>query len=121
MRANSPIIHSHPRLFKSNSNSNITHIHILCPYKFCNCFCTICNSYSVCSCICHSNNQKSKVKSLSLSKDINHSEKASLSNEVNNIYQKTRKYLHCNYESSLSQSNDIKNASNLNLDQLTKK
>jgi len=121
MRANSPIIHSHPRLFKSNSNSNITHIHILCPYKFCNCFCTICNSYSVCSCICHSNNQKSKVNSLSLSKDINHSEKANLSNEANNIYQKTRKYLHCNYESSLSQSNDIKNASNLNLDQLTKK
>lgn len=115
MKTNSSTISIHSKLCKSKSNANISHIHILCPYKFCNCFCTQCNTCSVCSCVCHSSNKKTKVNTLSLSKDNNNSEKTILSNFSSNIYQRTKKYLHCNCENSLSQNNDI------NHDRLTKK
>ena len=116
MLSNSPIL---PSQSKSNSN----HIHILCPYKFCTCFCTLCNSsISVCSCICHSDNQKTKVNNLSIGKENNniHHNKTILSNYSTNMYQKTKKYLHYG-DSSLSQSNDLKRDISSNDEYSTKK
>ena len=123
MRNSSALITNHSRLFKSSSHSNISHVHILCPYKFCSCFCTICNSYSLCSCICHSknHNHKQKLNSLSLSKDDYNSEKTILSTLSTNIFQKTKKFILGNAESSLSHSNDVKNHGNSNQEILTKK
>ena len=123
MRNSSALITNHSRLFKSSSHSNISHVHILCPFKFCSCFCTICNSYSLCSCICHSknHNHKQKLNSLSLSKDDYNSEKTILSTLSTNIFQKTKKFILGNAESSLSHSNDVKNHGNSNQEILTKK
>ena len=121
MRTNSALLTTHSRLYKSNSHSNISHVHILCPYKYCSCFCTICTSYSICSCICHSKNQKQKFTSLSLSKDDYNSERTILSTLSTNIFQKTKRFIQGNCESSLSHSNDVKNNGNSSQENLSKK
>lgn len=51
----------------------------------------------------------------------NNQEKTILSNYSTNIYQRTKKYLNFNGESSLSQSNDIKKDLSSNHEILTKK
>ena len=102
MSSESTLLHS-SRLTKSNS-SNFNHIHILCPYKFCTCFCTICNSYSICSCICHSNKPKTQLSSLSLEPNYTNSEKTFLSDFSNNLYQKTKKFINFNDNSSSNQT-----------------
>ena len=119
MRPNSLLLPSHSKLTKSNSN--FTHIHILCPYKFCTCFCTVCNSsFSVCTCICHSKHQKTRVNNLSIGRDShNISDNIILSNYSTNIYQKTKKYLQYNNEISLNK--DLKHDLSSNQDHLTKK
>ena len=121
MRANSALISNHSRLFKSNSHSNITHVHIVCPYKFCSCLCSICNSLSICSCICHSKNHKQKLNSLSLSKEDYNTDRTLLSSLSTNIFQKTKKFILGNCESSLSHSNDLKNKECSSQENLTKK
>ena len=49
MNSNSGILLSH----HSYHYSNIDHVHILCPYNFCSCTCSICNYCYACSCACH--------------------------------------------------------------------
>ena len=56
-----------------------------------------------------------------MSKENNTKDKTILSNYSNNIYQKTKKYLHYNFDSSLSQSNDIKKDLSSNHEIITKK
>ena len=121
MRHNSLLISSRSRLTKSNSN--FTHLHILCPYKFCTCFCTMCNSsFSVCSCICHSKHQKTRVNSLSIGRDSNNiSDNIILSNYSTNIIQKTKQYLQFKNGISSNINEDSNNDISSNQNNLNKK
>ena len=45
--------------------NNISHIHIICPFKFCSCICSICNYICGCPCKCHAIKNKTTSKNIS--------------------------------------------------------
>ena len=59
--------------------NNFSHIHIICPFKFCSCICSICNYICGCPCKCHT------IKNKTTSKDI--SPRIPLSNYSGTIYE----------------------------------
>ena len=44
---------------------NLNHVHIICPFKFCSCVCSICNYICGCPCKCHTIKNKISSKNIS--------------------------------------------------------
>lgn len=57
----------------------INHVHIICPFKFCSCVCSICNYICGCPCKCHTINNKTTSKNITT--------KIPLSNYSRTIYE----------------------------------
>ena len=45
--------------------ANVNHIHIICPFKFCSCICSICNYICGCPCKCHTIKNKITTENIS--------------------------------------------------------
>ena len=58
---------------------NFNHVHIICPFKFCSCVCSICNYIFGCPCKCHTINNKTTSKNITT--------KIPLSNYSRTIYE----------------------------------